>query len=89
MLKRVDQITATTKTLTHIADQIASDATAAVDTLKGCREFVTKTVAALTEDHKAVVDSLSERHSHMMEQFNEMLARIDDTVTKLEGSANG
>lgn len=89
MLKRVEQITATTQTLTHIAGQIASDASAAVDTLKGCREFVTKTVVALTEENKAMMDALTERHTHLMGEFTEMLTRIDETISKLEGSANG
>lgn len=89
MLTQVKELQETAAHLHDTASQIGRDATEAVETLKGCREFVTKTVAALTEEHKAVVDSLSERHGHMIGQFNEMLARIDGTISKLEGEANG
>lgn len=89
MLTQVNKLKASAELLHDTATQIGNDAAAAVETLRGCREFVTKTVASLTEDHKAVLDALTERHSHVMGEFNEMLTRIDETIAKLEGSANG
>jgi hypothetical protein len=89
MLKQIAKLQEDAATLHHTADQIGSEAVAAVETLKGCREFVTKTVASLTEKHEAVVEGLTSHHTHMMGQFSEMLTRIDETISKLEGAANG
>lgn len=89
MLTHVNKLKETAALLQDTANFVRDDAVAAVETLKGCREFVTKTVVALTENHEAVVAALAERHTHLMAEFNGMLARIDDTIAKLEGGANG